>query len=111
MRREYQGLTENGALVVVLPQKVDAMTAYLRKHPMPFPLLPDGERSRSRDWGVYHPLGIDAFRTARPASFVVGAEGKLRYTFVGGNQFRSAPVETLMKELQAAGGPAEGVLP
>ncbi len=94
--------------MVVLPQKVDAVEAYLRKHPMPFPLLPDGERLHSRDWGVYHPLGIDAFRTARPASFVVGAEGKLRYIFVSGNQFRSAPVETLVKELRAAGGLAEG---
>ncbi len=87
---------------MVLPQKADALQAYLRANPLPFPLLPDGERSRSRDWGVYHPLGIDAFRTARPASFVVGGDGKLRYTFVGGNQFRSAPPETLVAELQAA---------
>ena len=104
MCREFQTLAAVGALVVVLPQKVDALQAYLRLHPLPFPLLPDGERSRSRDWGVYHPLGIDAFRTARPASFVVGGDGKLRYTFVGGNQFRCAPAETLVEELQAAAG-------
>ena len=87
---------------MVLPQKAAALQAYLRVNPLPFPLLPDGERSRSRDWRVYHPLGIDAFRTARPASFVVGGDGKLRYTFVGRNQFRSASPETLVEELQAA---------
>ena len=102
MCREFQTIAAAGALVMVLPQKADALQAYLQVHPLPFPLLPDGERSRSRDWGVYHPLGIDAFRTARPASFVVGGDGKLRYTFVGGNQFRSAPPETLVAELQAA---------
>ena len=102
MCREFQTIAAAGALVMVLPQKADALQAYLRANPLPFPLLPDGERSRSRDWGVYHPLGIDAFRTARPASFVVGGDGKLRYTFVGGNQFRSAPPETLVAELQAA---------
>ncbi len=102
MCREFQALATAGALVVVLPQKVEALQAYLRAHPLPFPLLPDGERSRSRDWGVYHPLGIDAFRTARPASFVVGGDGKLRYTFVGRNQFRSAPPQALVEELQAA---------
>jgi peroxiredoxin len=100
--REFEAISKRGALVVVLPQKVEALQAYLGKHPLPFPLLPDSKRSHSRDWGVYHPLGIDAFRTARPASFVVGGDGKLRYTFVAGNQFRSASPETLLKELQEA---------
>ncbi len=102
MCREFQTIAAAGVLVMVLPQKAEALQTYLQVHPLPFPLLPDAERSRSRDWGVYHPLGIDAFRTARPASFVVGGDGKLRYTFVGGNQFRSAPPETLVEELQAA---------
>jgi peroxiredoxin len=100
--REFRTIGAAGALVMVLPQKAEALQAYLQANPLPFPLLPDGERSRSRDWGVYHPLGIDAFRTARPASFVVGGDGKLRYTFVGGNQFRSAPPEALVEELHAA---------
>jgi peroxiredoxin len=100
--REFPTIAAAGELVVVLPQKAHALESYLRKHPLPFPLLPDSDRSRSRDWGVYHPLGIDAFRTARPASFVVGGDGKLRYTFVGSNQFRSVAPETLVEELQAA---------
>jgi peroxiredoxin len=100
--REFEALGTAGELVVVLPQKLEALQSYVDKHPLPFLLLPDGDRSRSRDWGVYHPLGIDAFRTARPASFVVGSDGKLRYTFVGSNQFRFAPIEVLIRELQAA---------
>jgi len=105
LRREFEALSVAGEVVVVLPQKLEALQSYVGKHPLPFPLLPDSDRSRSRNWGVYHPLGIDAFRTARPASFVVGGDGKLRYTFVGGNQFRSAPTETLIRELQAAAAP------
>jgi peroxiredoxin len=102
--RDFEVLAASGAVVVVLPQRPQTLESYLQKQPLPFPLLPDEDRSRSKDWGVYHPLGIDAFRTARPASFVVGGDGKLRYVHVGSTQFRSAPVEVLAGELEAVAG-------
>ena len=102
MCREFDALSAAGDVVVVLPQRREALQSYLTRHTLPFPLLPDEDRSRSRDWGVYHPLGIDAFRTARPASFVVGRDGKLLYVHVGTSQFRSAPLTMVLQELQAA---------
>jgi alkyl hydroperoxide reductase subunit AhpC len=102
LRQDHPRIVEAGSLVVVLPQKEDAVRSYLSKQPMPFPILPDGDRSRARGWGVYHPLGIDAFRTARPGSFIVGGEGKIRYTFIARSQFGRAPMDDLIRELQAA---------
>lgn len=104
MRREFEAIDAAGALVVVLPQKESSIRGYVEKQPMPFPLLSDGDRSRSRDWGVYHPLGIDAFRTARPASFIVDGGGKVSFTFVASNQFRPAPVDVVLEALRQAGG-------
>ena len=104
MRQEFEAIDAAGALVVVLPQKDSSIRGYLEKQPMPFPILADADRSRSRDWGVYHPLGFDAFRTARPASFVVGGNGKVSFSFVAPSQFRPAQLERVLEELRQAGG-------
>ena len=104
MRQEFDAITGAGALVVVLPQKASSIQAYLEKNPAPCSLLPDTDRSRSRDWGVYHPLGLDAFRTARPASFVVDGNGKVSFSFVAPSQYRPAPLESVLEELRRAAG-------
>jgi peroxiredoxin Q/BCP len=103
LRQGFPRIEEAGAgLVSVLPQRAEAVSSYLRKNPTPFPLVADTDRSLSRAWGVYHPLGLDAFRTARPASFVVGPDGKLAFVFVSGSQFRHVEVDELLRELVAA---------
>jgi peroxiredoxin Q/BCP/serine/threonine-protein kinase len=105
LRRDFSKIQEVGAgLVSVFPQKVRAVATYLRKHPTPFPLVADADRSICRAWGVYHPLGLDAFRIARPASFVVGPDGKLSFVFVSSSQFRHVEVDDLVRELAAARG-------
>ncbi len=107
MRQEFDAISEAGALVVVLPQKDSSIQEFLRNNPMPFSILPDVDRSRARDWGVYHPLGLDAFRTARPASFVVNGDGKVSFSFVAPSQFRPAPVERVLAELRQVKGEAK----
>jgi peroxiredoxin len=55
----------------------DAGAAY------PFPLLCDPTREVIKRYGVWHPIGLDSFNTAHPASFLIGADRRVHYCFVG----------------------------
>ena len=64
--------------------------------PYRFPILCDGDRKVVKAYGVWHPLGIDAFNSSHPASFLIGADGLLRYSFVGSTQFQRAPMSDIL---------------
>ena len=70
---------------------------FLRKHPVPFPFLLDEDRTVTNLYGVYHRLGTDAINIARPATFVIGKDGMLRYIYVGSSQTDRSPVEDVLK--------------
>ena len=64
---------------------------------LPFPVLCDEDRSIIKRYGVWHPIGIDAFNLARPASFLIdGPTRAIRYMFVGSNQFERADLESIL---------------
>ena len=69
---------------------------YFREHPISFPFLLDEDRSVTKAYGVYHWLAKDAINIARPATFVVGTDGIIRYIHVGSHQRDFAPVEDLL---------------
>ena len=75
---------------------------YLAEHPVSFPFLLDEDRVVTKSFGVYHLLGIDAINIARPATFVIGRDGIIRYLHVGSSQLDRAPVEEVMDALQHA---------
>ena len=60
--------------------------------PYRFPILCDGDRKVVKAYGVWHPLGIDAFNSAHPASFLIDSSKVLRYSFVGSTQCQRAPM-------------------
>jgi len=64
--------------------------------PYRFPILCDGDRSVIKAYGVWHPLGIDAFNSAHPASFLIDEARVLRYSFVGSSQFQRAPMSDIL---------------
>jgi len=64
--------------------------------PYRFPILCDGDRKVIKAYGVWHPLGIDAFNSAHPASFLIDAGRTLRYSFVGSTQFQRAPMSDIL---------------
>ena len=69
--------------------------------PYPFPVLCDEDRAVIKRYGVWHPIGIDAFNIAHPASFLIAAPSRqLVYAFVGSSQHERAP---LVDILAAAG--------
>ena len=100
MRDRFSELQAHGLdVLVVLCQKREGVTAWLSKHPLPFPILLDDDRSKAKRWGVYVLLSYDSVHMARPASFVVDAAGVIRYARVARHQRDAAPFE----ELFAAG--------
>ncbi len=62
----------------------------------PFPMLCDEDRAVIKKYGVWHPVGIDAFNTAHPACFLIDAKRKVRFSFVGRTQFSRAPLEKIL---------------
>jgi len=94
-----------GGLVYIAAQKKDGMFSpmkFLEEHPVAFPFLLDEDRKVTKQYGVYHMLGIDAINIARPATFVVGRDGVIRYLYVGSNQLDRAPVEEVLDALTRA---------
>lgn len=75
---------------------------YLKKNPVAFPFLLDEDRAVTKAYGVYHRLGADAFNIARPATFVVGRDGSIRFSYVGKNQYDRAPMESILEAARAA---------
>lgn len=74
---------------------------FLLKHPVPFPFLLDEDRKVTKMYGVYHRLGTDAIRIARPATFVVGRDGIIRYIFVGSSQTDRSPVGDVLQAVRS----------
>jgi peroxiredoxin len=70
---------------------------YLADHPVSFPFLLDEDRSITKSYGVYHRIGLDAFDIARPATFVVGKDAKIKYIHVGSSQTDRSPVKEVLE--------------
>ncbi len=75
---------------------------FLATHPVSFPFLLDEDRQVTKAYGVYHRIGFDAYNIARPATFVIGRDGLVRWIYVGANQLDRAPVDQLMQAARAA---------
>ncbi len=73
---------------------------FLEKSPVSFPFLLDEDRQVTKAYGVYHRIGFDAYNIARPATFVIGRDGVVRWIFVGSNQLHRAPVADLLQALR-----------
>jgi len=98
---------ETGGLVYIAAEKRNGMfnpLRFLEQHPVSFPFLLDEDRSVTKGYGVYQRLGLDAINIARPATFVVGQDGLIKYSYVGSSQLDRAPVENVLDALQKAAG-------
>jgi len=92
------------ALWVVAAQKASALSdpAGVLRKPRWFPILLDADRRVTKAYGIYHALGVDAFRIARPAAFAVGRDGRIAFSFVSSNQFERVALEDLLSALEKA---------
>jgi len=94
-----------GGLVFIAAQKNGGVfnpQKFLADHPISFPFLLDEDRSLTKQYGVYHLIGIDAINIAHPASFVIGQDGTIRYLYVGSSQTDRAPTDEVLRALKQA---------
>jgi peroxiredoxin len=82
-------------VVAVLAQKVSPVRRYVEETGLPFHVLVDEDRTVTRQYGVWHRLGLDAWNIARPAVFVIGSDGIIRAVFVGETQAEFPTVEQI----------------
>jgi peroxiredoxin len=97
LRDRFDELQTHGLdVAVVLCQKRDSVAAWLAKHPLPFPIVIDDDRSRAKRWGAYVLLSYDSLHMARPATFIVDAAGIVRYAHVSRHQLAPAPFKEIL---------------
>ncbi|BCJ87502.1 hypothetical protein skT53_24870 [Effusibacillus dendaii] len=80
------------SILVIAGQKIESARQWLSQHPLPFPFLVEADRSVIISFDVYNPIHIDAFRIAHPSMFLISADGKIVYAYVGKNQ-RDRPTD------------------
>ncbi len=92
------------SLVYVAAEKRRGMfnpEKFLAEHPVSFPFLLDENRRVTKDYGVYHALGTDAFNIARPATFLVDRHRIARMIYVGIDQRDRMPVDAILEVLRS----------
>ena len=88
-------------LLGIVGQKLEKIRLYLARFPLNFRLCADADRSTIKAYGVYHRIGLDAWRVSRPAVFLIDRQGIIRYIFVGANQRERPSVEMLLETVAA----------
>jgi peroxiredoxin len=94
-----------GWLVYIAAEKKNGMfhpQRFLDEHPISFPFLLDEDRAVTKSYGIYQRLRFDAINIARPATFVIGRDGVIRYIYVGSSQVDRAPVQEVLDALRRA---------
>ncbi len=79
------------------------MKRYVEDNQLPFDILIDDSRDVLRAYGVWHRVGIDAFNIARPALFLIGQDGMVRYAFVAEWQHEFPGFEEVAREIGLLG--------
>src|SRR3954466_3614564 len=98
-------IKQAGSLIFVAAEKRGGIfkpEKFLVGHPSSFPFLLDEDRKVTREYGVYHRIGLDAFNIARPSSFVIDPTGIIRYLHMGTTQTDRAPMEEVLAALESA---------
>jgi peroxiredoxin len=84
-------LEKRGArTVAVVAQKPGSAADDLRDAPYPFPVLADATRTVVKQYGVYVRANFESINIARPANFVLDAQGTVRFIHLASIQFEFA---------------------
>ena len=99
MRDDYEQFTSRGAEVLAISAEPAARSAdYLRTHPLPFPTLIDEGHTVFDEYDAGSRL---LSLGQRPALFVIGPDGIVRYGDVGAQQWNIPSNKAVLTVLDA----------
>ena len=73
---------------------------FLEKKPASFPFLLDEDRVVTKNFGLYHLIGMDALNIAHPATLVIDCERKVTYIYRGDSQTDRAPFDQVLEAVR-----------
>jgi peroxiredoxin len=98
IQKELAELQKKGVVVLgICCQGAEAMSAFLKREKIDFPLLSDKNRETAKAYGVYVYLSWDSINIARPSFFFIDEKGIIRYQYVGDHQWDRPDMEVLKK--------------
>lgn len=96
---------ETGAAAFgILAQRPERVRQFMAGQGLSLPILIDADRAITKRYGVYHPIGLDAFRTARPSTFLIDRDGTVRFIYVATDQHDRPTPGAIVAELQQLNG-------
>jgi peroxiredoxin len=100
-------IAQTGAeLAFIAAEKRDGMfkpSRFLEKNPVSFPFLLDEDRVVTKNYGLYHLIGMDALNIAHPATLVIDRDRTIRYIYRGDNQHDRAPLPDVLAAVKKLG--------
>ena len=93
-------------LAFIAAEKRDGVfkpSKFLEKNPASFPFLLDEGRVVTKNYGLYHLIGMDALNIAHPATLVIDRDRTIRYIYRGDNQHDRAPLPDVLAALKKMG--------
>src|ERR1043166_2025983 len=93
---------KGAAVVFVAAEKREGFfkpEKFLEKRHVSFPFLLDEDRAVTKAWGGYNRIALDAYPIARPATFVVGRDGVVKFAYVGKSQTDRVVIESVIGAL------------
>ena len=76
---------------------------FLEKSPVSFPFLLDEDRVVTKNYGLYHLIGMDALNIAHPATLVIDRDRTVQYVYRGDNQHDRAPLPDVLAAVKKLG--------
>ncbi len=89
--------------MAVVAQRSEKVKRYIEDTGLPFDILIDDARETVKAYGVWHPVGFDAWNVARPSLFLIDRAGTIRYAFVAEFQTEFPEHEEIVQELGKLG--------
>ena len=99
MRDRYEEFEKRGAQVLAIaPDTLENARNFFRSHDIPFPCLPDDNRTVFRRYDVKSAM---ISLGQRPGLFIIDKEGVVRYAYLGWQQWEIPSVDETLEQLDA----------
>jgi len=99
LRDRYEEFDKRGAQVLAIaPDTLENARNFLQEHAIPFPCLPDPDRTVFRQYDVKSAM---ISLGQRPGLFIIDKEGVVRYAYLGWQQWEIPSVDETLEQLDA----------